>query len=160
MCQIAAADAWAISSHFVPPIPSPAEGSGQIWGRGGGGFAVRERQIQLRKLRENCRTIAGKLWCRNQTSRSLGKQHFHTAGTQGTNKHAAWTNKKQLQESCGKLRKCAKNCKNCGPRPRPPLYGTTRVRDGWRPQVVLRVPLMITPASPTVPWDVWYASLP
>ena len=101
--------------------------------RWGGGVAVRELQIQLRnlvgnlrKLAENCSKlweIVGKLRCRNQTSRSFNEQHFYTMHTQGTNKHARGTSKKQLQKNCGKWRKVAKlrkSAKIAGLNPAPP----------------------------------------
>ena len=76
--------------------------------RKGGGIAVRERQIQLRK-------IADKLQENSQTSRSVMDQHLCTGDTQGTNKHAMRTSKKQLRknlrkipENFGKLRNCEK----------------------------------------------------
>ena len=74
---------------------------------GGGGIAVRERQIQIAKhcgkIAVELQKIAGKRRCRNQTSRSLKEQHFCTGDTQGTNEPARWTSEKQL-------RKIAKNC--------------------------------------------------
>ena len=73
----------------------------------GGGGVLRERQIQSWKIAGK---IAGKLWCRDQTSRSLKEQHYCTGDTRGTNKHARWTSKKQVGKTCGKLRKIEKNC--------------------------------------------------
>ena len=58
-------------------------------------------------MRENCR----KLRCRKRILRNLKEQHFCTGDTQGTNKHAKWTSKKELREKLRKkLRKIAKNC--------------------------------------------------
>ena len=54
---------------------------------------------------KNC----GKLRCRNQTSQSLKQQQFCTGDTQGTNNHARWTSKRQLQKNCRTLRKL-QNC--------------------------------------------------
>ena len=83
-------------------------------------------------VKSNCeklRKIAGKLRCRNQTSRSLKEQHLCTGDTQGTNKQPRWTNKKQLRKNCGKLREIGgkweivQNCEKCGPQltsPPPP----------------------------------------
>ena len=90
-------------------------------GAGGGGIAVRECQIQLRKIAEDCGKFVGKLRCRNPISRSLKEQYFCTGDTQGTNKHAMWTIRKKLLKKCAKLREIAKitkKCeiaKNCGP---------------------------------------------
>ena len=78
----------------------------------GEGIAVRERQIQLRTIAENCGKFAGKLRCRDQTSRSLKDQHFCTGGTKGTNKHAMWTSKKQLWKNCEISKDCEK-LRNC-----------------------------------------------
>ena len=92
--------------EYTSPVSAGELGHGQ-----GGGIAVVERQIQLRK-------IAEKLRCRNQTFRSFKEQHLCTGDRQGTNIHARRTSRKAVAE---KLR----NCENCRPPFSPPPF--------WRP---------------------------
>ena len=103
------------------PNDLPRNRQDSICGRGGGGGL---RSGSVKSTCEKLREIAGKLRCRNQTSRSLNGQHFCTGDTQGTDKGAQWTSRcgrsAKNCENCGNLRNCEKVQKNCGPQSPPP----------------------------------------
>ena len=71
---------------------------------GGVGVSSPSVKTNREEMREKCGKIAVKLRCFHQTSRSLKKQHFCTGDTQGTNRHAMGTSRKQLRKNCEKLR--------------------------------------------------------
>ena len=78
------------------------------------GIVVRQRQIQLREIAENCGTIPGKLRCRDQTSRSLEEQHFCTSASECFGVSSNKKNCENAAKNCGKLRTIANNCKIAG----------------------------------------------
>ena len=84
-------------------------------GRGGGGDCGQGAS------KSNCdkvRKIAGKLRCRNQTSRSLKGQHLCTGDTQGTHTHAS-----QAKSNCGKMGKIVGKLRKMPDlNPPPPLH--------------------------------------
>ena len=83
---------------------------------GVGGIAVRERQIQCRKLGGKWRANVGKLRGNSGAvpkAHEASKSNTSAQGTHRTNKHATGTSKQQLRENegnCGNLRKVAKSC--------------------------------------------------
>ena len=101
---------------------------------GGGGIAIREGPVQLRKIAgKNC----GKLRCRNQTPRSLKEQHFCTGGSECfcVSKQKIAGKMRKIAKTSEKIRKIAKMrkiAKNCEPQSPPPPSWCPCTHGLWR----------------------------